>query len=78
MCIRDSVVQIHYHLLELRGSEVVAETKETHAIRYLFRPELDFFCAQAGFELTAFCPFLKPGGLATERDWNVTAVARAI
>jgi SAM-dependent methyltransferase len=73
-----NVVQIHYHLLELRGSEVVAETKETHAIRYLFRPELDFFCAQAGFELTAFCPFLKPGGLATERDWNVTAVARAI
>ncbi len=36
------------------------------------------FCAQAGFELTVFCPFLKPGGLATERDWNVTAVARAI
>jgi hypothetical protein len=73
-----NVVRVHYHLLELRGSEVVAETNETHAMRYFFRPELDFFCAQAGFELTAFYPFLKPGQLATERDWNVTAIARAI
>jgi SAM-dependent methyltransferase len=73
-----NVVRVHYHLLELHGSEVVAETNETHAMRYLFRPELDFFCAQAGFELTAFHPFLKPDRPATERDWNVTAVARAI
>ena len=73
-----NIVRVNYHLLELRGSEVVAETKETHSMRYLFRPELDFYCTQAGFELTAFCPFLKPDLLATERDWSVTAVARAI
>lgn len=73
-----NIVRVEYHLLELRGSEVVTETKETHAMRYLFRPELDFFCTQAGFELTAFCPSLKPGRAATERDWSVTAVARAI
>lgn len=73
-----NMVRIHYHLLELRGSEVITETEETHALRYFFRPELDYFCGQAGFELTAFCPFLKPTLPATERDWNVTAVARAI
>lgn len=72
-----NVVRVHYHLLELRGTEVVAESREMHAMRYFFRPELEFFCAQAGLELIAFCPFLKPGQPATERDWSVTAVARA-
>ena len=44
----------------------------------LLPPRTKLFCAQTGFELTAFCPFLKPDGLATQGDWNVTAVARAI
>lgn len=73
-----NVVRVHYHLLELRGTVVVAEMREIHALRYLFQPELEFFCAKAGLELVAFCPFLKPGQPATEHDWNVTAVARAI
>lgn len=72
-----NVVRVHYHLLELSESKVVSETRETHAMRYFFRPELEFFCAQAGLELIEFFPVMKPQQSATEQDWNVTAVARA-
>jgi len=72
-----NVVRVDYHLLELSGNQIVSETRETHAMRYFFKPEVDFFCSQAGFELLAFGPAPAPFEVPSERDWTVTVVARA-
>lgn len=75
---RTDVVTVSYQILRLRGLQLVEETQEVHEMRYLFRPELDFFMAQAGMKLVHFCPFMKVDSQAAEDTWNVTAVAQAI
>jgi hypothetical protein len=57
---------------------LVAETVETHPVRFLFRAELDFFLSQAGMELTHLCEFPFLDRTVSEKTWNVAAVARAI
>ena len=71
------MVRVSFRVLRLRGDQVVQETEEVHPMRYFFRPEIEFFLSQAGFDLVAFCPFGRPDAAPDETTWNVTAVARA-
>jgi SAM-dependent methyltransferase len=69
---------VHYHLWRIAGDRLVAETRETHRMRYFFPQEIDLFLSQSGFSLIrlgAFPQFDRDPDLNT---WNVTAVARAI
>jgi SAM-dependent methyltransferase len=52
MCPNDNVVRVRYHLfLKEAASGRVAETQETHAMRYLFLPEIEQLLASQRFEL---------------------------
>jgi SAM-dependent methyltransferase len=73
-----NVVSVHYHLLRLRASQVLAEMDEVHQMRYFFKPELEFFLGQAGFKLIHFCEFGDFARPAAESTWNVCAVAGAV
>lgn len=73
-----NVVAVSYHLLRLRGIQLIEESQELHQMRYLFRPEMEFFLFQSGMKLLCFCPFLKPNEPVGEDTWNVTAVAQSV
>jgi len=44
-------VDVHYHVfVRDLATQAVAELKETHAMRYFFKPEIDRIAADAGFQ----------------------------
>jgi hypothetical protein len=72
-----NVVQVVFHILRLRADQVIQETEETHSVRYIFLPEIEFLMAQAGLELVNCCPFGEMDQGTSEETWKVTAIARA-
>jgi len=73
----ENVVNVHYHIIRLRGDRLVEETHEKHTMRYYFKPEIDFFLARAGFRLERFCPFVNLDKKASDDAWSVMAISRA-
>lgn len=71
-----NVVRVRFHLMRLRGREVIEEADEEHTLRYFFRPELESYLAQTGFVLEHFCPFPQLDARPSRHTWNVTLVAR--
>lgn len=72
-----NTVTVHYTVIRLSGERVLDESRESHRMRFLFAPEVEFFARQAGFEVLNICPFMDAGRRPTELDWNVTWVLRA-
>ena len=71
----NQVVHINYQVLEIKGTRIVDETKETHTMRFFFAQELRYFLEKAGFTGVRFYPF---GDLTREpgpSDWNMLATA---
>ncbi len=73
-----NLATISYHLLRLRGVQLVEETQELHQMRYLFQPEIEFFLSQSRMKLVHICPFMQLNDAVSEDTWNVTAVAQAV
>lgn len=73
----EHVVAVSYQLfVKEKATGVIADIRETHRVRYLFRPEVDALCAGAGFSVVA------AGEWMTEREpgsgsWSVYVIARA-
>jgi SAM-dependent methyltransferase len=69
------IVDVNYEVLIQDLSKGTLETlKETHHMRYLFRPEIEFMLGQAGFRLLDFREWMtdrEPGF----QSWNAYAVA---
>jgi len=72
-----NIVSVSYHLLRLRGMQLVEETQELHQMRYLFKPEMEFFLSKSGMKLLHFCPFMKSDEIINDETWNVTAIVQA-
>jgi len=75
---RRHVCTVHFHVWQLEGDQLVAETKESHPMRYFFPLELDLFLECSGFariQLGAFSEFDREPSEAT---WNVLEVARTV
>lgn len=71
------VCTVHFHVWQFEGSRLVAETEETHAVRYFFPLELKLFLEVSGLaplRLGAFPEFAKD---PDETTWNVFGVAVA-
>jgi len=69
---------VRYHVWQLEREQLVAETEESHTMRYFFPQELDLFLECSGFapvRLGAFPKFDQDPG---ETTWNVWGVALAI
>jgi len=60
-----------------RVIRLVEEFQESHAMRYFFKPEIEFFMNQAGFRLVHLCPFADFKNRPSEASWNVAAVSQA-
>ncbi|MCX6570924.1 MAG: methyltransferase domain-containing protein [Candidatus Aminicenantes bacterium] len=70
--------QVHYHLWQLTGDHVEAESEELHTVRYFFPLELELMLSQSGFALVSLTAFPSLDRPADETTWNVLGVARAV
>lgn len=69
---------VSYRVWRLRGKEVVAEMRETHAMRFFFPQELALLFEMEGLELLELRAFGDADAPPTEDTWNVLAVGRAV
>jgi SAM-dependent methyltransferase len=72
------ICEVRFHVWQFSGASLIAETDETHLMRYFFPLELDLLLDCSGFScirLGAFPDFEKQ---PDEMTWNVLAVARAV
>lgn len=74
---RRHVCTVHYDLWELEDGRLVAETRESHRMRYFFPRELEFYLECAGFAPPRLEAFPGPAREPDETTWNVLAVAKA-
>ena len=75
---RRDVCTVSYRLWRLRGSQLLGEVTERHAMRYFFEPELEGMLRSADFELQRIAGFPELDMEPSERTWNVAVVARAV
>jgi SAM-dependent methyltransferase len=70
----DNVVDVNYTMVvKDKSNNTVDEIKETHSMRYLFKPELDMMFKSAGLRLVAFEEWLS-GTKPSINSWNVTFI----
>jgi len=72
------VVNVNYEIIQLSGDRLAKEVQERHSMRFIFKPEIEFYLKQAGFSLEHFCPFADLEKEVNESTWNVMAISRAI
>lgn len=73
-----NTVTVHYQVLRLLDNQVMDETRESHKMRFLFAPEIEFFARQTEFRVENLYPFMNIDRSPDDRDWNVTWVLRAV
>jgi SAM-dependent methyltransferase len=73
----DNCVDVNYEIVVTdTARKVLAEVRETHAMRYLFLPEVELLLDNAGFALEWHGEWLTGGELGSA-TWNACFVARA-
>jgi SAM-dependent methyltransferase len=75
--IQRHVCTVHFHVWRLEGERLVAETEESHPMRYFFPLELNLFLECSGFTGIRLGAFPEFGRDPDETTWNVLGVARA-
>lgn len=78
MSVNEHVCKTHYHLIAMKGKEIIDDIKETHRLRYLFQLEVQYMLKANNFELLHLCEFLNLETPPSETTWNVAAIAKAI
>ncbi len=76
--ILNHTVDVKYRIIKLSKDKVLDEVDEVHKVRFLFPQEIKLICDMTGFKVLEFCPFMRLGKTPTEKDWNVTGVARKV
>lgn len=76
-----NVVDVNYQIfirnknIQDRHKADVEELRETHSMRYLFKPELSLLLEQNQLEMLEFSEWMS-GDEASDRTWNVYCVCR--
>jgi SAM-dependent methyltransferase len=68
---------VHYLLWQISHGQCVAETEESHTMRFFFPKELDLLLACQEFEMLHLGGFPDVHRQPDDTTWNVLAVARA-
>jgi SAM-dependent methyltransferase len=68
---------VHYLLWQISKGQCVAETQESHAMRFFFPRELELFLQGEHFELLRLGAFPEIHRDPDDTTWNILAVARA-
>ena len=71
-------VDVDYRVWRLKDKQVVAESRETHAMRFFFPQELALLFEAAGLSLLELRAFGDSDVPPTESTWSVLAVGRAV
>ncbi len=74
--ILNHTVNVKYKIIKLSKDKVLDEVDEVHRIRFLFPQEIKLICDMTGFKVLELCPFMNLGKTPTEKDWNITGIAR--
>jgi len=69
---------VRYHILRLAGERLLAETQETHVMRFFFPMELDLLLASSAFTPIRVGAFPQFDREPDETTWNILVVARAV
>lgn len=71
-----NVVDVNYKVnIRRKDSSNTEEIAETHSMRYFFKPELDYYLANSGFEIMAFYHWLTENKPDLD-SWNAVIVAK--
>lgn len=71
----DHRVDIIFHTLEIKDTEIISEVKETHRMRFIFPKEIQYYLKCCSFKEVQFCPFMKLRTKLSSKDWIVTVIA---
>jgi SAM-dependent methyltransferase len=75
--VRHHICTVHYHLWQLNGNILTAETEEEHRMRFFFPQELELFTRIAGFRLQHLGSFPDFENDPGENTWNVISTCAA-
>jgi len=71
-----NLVDVRYHLfVRDKKSQRVEEIRETHTMRYLFRPEIEMIFENTGIEMIAFYEFMSDS-LPGPGNWDVCFIGK--
>lgn len=70
-------VNVHFHLWNIKGDRVVAETQEDHTMRFFFPQELFLLFKIAGLEVKRIGVFPEWNLKPTEDTWNISVIGLA-
>lgn len=73
----ECLVDVNYHVfIRDRASGAVDEVRETHRMRYLFRPEIELLAESAGMKIEHACEWMT-GRAPGSNTWGVCFVLKA-
>lgn len=71
-----NVVDVHYEvLIEEKATGRLERLDETHHMRFLFKPELDFMLGAVGFKVLDFLEWMAPDREPGASTWNACIIA---
>jgi SAM-dependent methyltransferase len=73
---RHHLCEVRYHLWRLAGDRLVAESQESHPMRYFFPLELELALTQCGLLPASLTGFPSLDTPVSESTWNALVVAR--
>jgi SAM-dependent methyltransferase len=74
--LRRHLCHVHIRQILIADDRVLAETEETHAMRYFFPLELELLLDHAGFDVVDMTPFDEAHQPLDATAWNMLVVAR--
>jgi SAM-dependent methyltransferase len=78
LSITTHTADVHFRLWQQEGGRIVANTAETHRMRYFFPQEFALFLSNAGLEMLSISAFPSLDRSLTDDTWNAFVVARAV
>jgi Methyltransferase domain. len=72
---RHGICRVSYRLWELANEGLIAETTESHAMRFFYPMELELLLAQTGFKLRRLTAFPDVASDANADTWNALVVS---
>ena len=76
--IRRHLCKVNFQVRHVEGERLIAETEESHTVRYFFPMEIDLFLECSGFALIRLSDFLDFDQDPSEITWNALGLARAV
>lgn len=71
-----NIIEIEFHLMNIKKNVVIEETKEIHSIRYWSLPELQYILNANSFKIIKAGNFLDIDTPPSEDNWHIFVIAQ--